>query len=273
MPECKGKISMERVEEKEAIVLEVEGYKLFGVLHLPLKGEKVPGILMCHGLAGNKIGRFRTAVTLAKELAKRGIASLRIDFRGCGDSDGDFCEASVKGLLKDAGASLSYLQKHARIDPYRLGVMGRSFGAAIALMAAHSHKNIKSLALWAPLYNTAQWQEAWRIFHDVHTPAKVREQLLSIEGQQGSPIFFEEFFNVDLAPTLEALADVPLLHIHGLKDSVVKVDHANLYENKRSTARATSKFIKIPKGDHHFTHKNDQELVIAETVNWFKATL
>lgn len=265
---------MIKVEEKESIVLEIEGQKLFGILHMPINNHgKVPAVLMCHGLAGNKTGRFRIYVNLAKELAKVGIASLRVDFRGCGDSDGEFSEVTVKGFLRDAHVSLRHLTHHAGIDASRLGIFGRSFGAAIALMAAEEYKKIKSLTLWAPLYNTHQWLEKWRYYNDKSTPHHERELMLSIDGQLGSFEFFDDFFKIDLEPTLDFLQDVPLLHIHGAKDSTINIHHADLYEEKRNKASAPSKFIRLPDADHDFAHRRDQVQAITETVDWFKSTL
>lgn len=264
---------MEKVEEKNPIILEIEGQKLFGVMHLPLNHHKVPGVLMCHGLAGNKTGRFRIYVTLAKALAKVGIASLRIDFRGCGDSDGEFSEATVRGFLDDANISLQHLISHPSIDPKRVGLFGRSFGAAIALMAAHECPKIKSLALWAPLYNTDQWLEKWRYFNDENTPKHVREQMLRIDGQLGSFEFFDEFFKINLEHKLDFLQNIPLLHIHGAKDTTIDIHHADLYKEKRKKAQAPSKFIRLAEGDHDFASRQDQHKAILETVDWFKTTL
>lgn len=264
---------MKKVEEKESLVFEINGEKLFGVLHLPLHHGKFPGVLMCHGLAGNKTGRFRIYVHLAKALAKAGIASLRVDFRGCGDSDGEFAEATVKKFLNDANVSLQHLIKHPGIDANRIGIFGRSFGAALALMAAEDYKKIRSLALWAPMYNTNQWREKWRYFNETETPEHVREQMLSVDGQLGSVEFFKEFFQINLESKLDLLQNVPLLHIHGTKDDIIDIHHADLYENKRSQAQAATKFIRLPGADHDFANRPDQIKAISETVEWFKETL
>lgn len=265
--------SMKKVEEKESIVFEIDHQKLFAVMHLPLNVSKAPAVLMCHGLAGNKTGRFRIYVNLAKELAKVGIASFRVDFRCCGDSDGDFSEATVNGFIKDAKVSLQQLVNHPGIDSHRIGIFGRSFGAAIALMAAHEYKKIKSLALWAPLYNTEQWHAKWRYFNDENTPSHVRDLMLSIDGQLGSFEFFDEFFKIDLKPKLDALQHIPLLHIHGTKDTVIDFHHADLYKKERSKAEAQTKFVKLEAADHDFAARHDQLKAIAETVDWFKNTL
>jgi uncharacterized protein len=265
---------MKKIEEKESIVFEIDGQKLFGILHMPINhGKNVPGVLMCHGLAGNKTGRFRLYVHLAKALAKAGIASLRVDFRGCGDSDGEFSEATVSGFLKDAQTSLQLLIHHAGIDPERIGIFGRSFGAAIALMTAHDYKKIKSLALWAPLYNTMQWQKKWRYFNEETTSKHERDLMLSIDGQLGNFAFFDEFFKIDLESKLDLLQHIPLLHIHGTKDAIIDIHHADFYQEKRKTAQAPSKFIRLVDGDHEFSKRQDQLISIDETVEWFNTTL
>lgn len=264
---------MKKVEDKESIVFEIDGQKLFGIMHLPLIQGKVPAVLMFHGLAGNKTGRFRIYVNLATALAKAGIASLRVDFRGCGDSDGEFSDATVKSFIKDANVSLQHLINHPGIDPERIGLFGRSFGAAIALMTAHENTKIKSLALWAPLYNTHQWQEKWQYYNDENTPEHVRELMLRIDGQMGSFKFFDEFFKINLEPKLDFLQNIPLLHIHGVKDSTIGIHHADLYQEKRKNAYAPTKFIRLNDADHDFANRDDQIKAITETVEWFKTTL
>lgn len=265
---------MEKIEEKEPVVFEIEGQKLFAVMHLPLHHHHLlPGVLMCHGLAGNKTGRYRLYVHLAKELARLGIASLRVDFRGCGDSDGEFSDATVSGFLKDAHISLQYLLKHPQIDSARVGIFGRSFGAAIALMAANQNNKVKSLALWSPLYDTMQWANQWKLYHDSNTPNQVREQMLRVDGQTGNYEFFNEFFKINLEQQLDELQHVPLLHIHGIKDNIIDIHHADLYEEKRKSAKAPSKFIRFAEADHDFFHRVDQLKAIEETANWFHKTL
>ena len=65
-----------------------EGKQLVGMLHLPDK-KKAPCVIMCHGYQGNKFGNHkRVFVKTARYFAKNGIASLRFDFLGCGDSEG-----------------------------------------------------------------------------------------------------------------------------------------------------------------------------------------
>ena len=203
---------MNIVEERGTCHMKIDGHNLLGILHRPLHTKNAPAVLICHGLAGNKTGRYRLYVTLAKELAKIGIASLRVDFRGCGDSDGEFSEVTVSGFIEDAKQSLQYLIDQKDIDANRIGLFGRSFGAAIAIMTAAAYEHTKSLALWAPLFNTEQWQQQWALFNEKTTPDSIREQMLHIDGQKGSFEFFDEFFKLDLHAKLKNLRRALVAH-------------------------------------------------------------
>ena len=136
---------MDKFETCESVEFEVEGKQIFAILHRPIvqKHHTVPAVLMCHGLAGNKTGRFRIYVNLARELSKAGIATLRVDFRGCGDSEGDFIDSTVHGFIEDALKSLDVLSHSKGIDQERIGIFGRSFGAAIAIITAAKFQKIK----------------------------------------------------------------------------------------------------------------------------------
>ena len=47
---------MHRFEDRQSVVIENDGQKIFGMLHRPLPIRKTPAVLMCHGFAGNKAG-------------------------------------------------------------------------------------------------------------------------------------------------------------------------------------------------------------------------
>ena len=67
--------------------------KLAACLHTPEPGRfgsAAPVVVCCHGLTGTRVGSCYRFVTLARRLAERNVASLRFDFRGCGESGGVF---------------------------------------------------------------------------------------------------------------------------------------------------------------------------------------
>jgi dipeptidyl aminopeptidase/acylaminoacyl peptidase len=259
---------------REQIVLHNKGQKIFGVLHLPdKKTTKLPAVLICHGLAGHKTGKYRAYVALAKYLALQDIISLRIDFRGAGDSEGEFEETTVKGILSDAMTGIEFLQHHHRVDPSRIGLFGKSFGGMVALLAAQQWRQVKSLALWAPIFNGDYWREKWKLVQTNAIPQSHQEELMRINGQRASYAFFEEFFNTHMDTVLPSLESVPLLHVHGEKDAVVTISHADHYRQSRKNALDRTKFLRLPNADHDFSNPHDRQEAIEATTNWFQKTL
>src|SRR5260221_3407228 len=90
-------------EERQAVTLLSGNQKIFCMLHLPQRTdqEKFPALLFCSGFGGNKSGKYRLFVRMAEQLAKAGVAVLRFDYRGSGDSEGAFEATTVGRLLAE----------------------------------------------------------------------------------------------------------------------------------------------------------------------------
>jgi len=264
---------MIKFEERESVVLESDGQKIFGVLHRPLPQKKAPAVVLCHGLAGQKTGKYRLYVILAEQLAAAGIAALRIDFRGCGDSEGEFEQLTVASQTEDALTALDYLKKRPEIDHQRVGVFGRSFGGSVALLAAKQFPGTKSVALWAPIFDGSAWMDKW---NQVKAGKLTKEQigrLMVIHGQQAGYAFFEQMFSMNIGTALDAILKIPLLHIQGDKDIVVDSVQREKYRESRKSATAESRFIALPNSDHDFSYLPERLQAVEATVEWFKITL
>ena len=114
-----------------------DGLKLAGVLHAPeggAVGARAPAFLALHGFGSNKEGAGTIAA--ARLFASLGYAALRFDMRGCGDSEGERGRVICLEQVEDTKHALTYLAGRPDVDPARIGVMGHSFGAAVAVYAA-----------------------------------------------------------------------------------------------------------------------------------------
>jgi uncharacterized protein len=260
-------------EERIPIVFENEGQKLFGIFHRPEVSHRVPGVLVCHGLAGHKTGRYRLYVSLAAKLVQQGIAVFRFDFRGAGDSEGEFVDTTVDGQISDALKAFHILEAFPSIDTTRMGLFGRSFGGAVGVMAAQRFNKIKSIALWAPMFNANDWMDKWKSLKEGLMPPSQQKEAMRINGQQGSPHFFEQFFQIELDQPMHDLSTLPLLHIQGEKDDVINIHQAEYFEASRKKASGKSKFIRLPNGDHHFSGEEEQQIALNATIDWFTTTL
>lgn len=265
---------MEKFEVREHVTIENQGQKIFGVLHRPLHAKKSPAVLICHGFAGNKLGKYRIYVLLAERLAKEGIASLRIDFRGSGESEGNFNEMTVESEISDALKGLEFLRARSDIDANRIGVLGNSFGGAIAVMTAHADGNIKSLVLLAALFHSLPWKQQWEKLHATHADDSSRKELARIlDGNVPGPAFYPGFFQLNVKLALESLDSVPLLHIHSERDDRVDLEQAQQYKHCRQNAKSMTRWINLTKCDHDFSNMEERLMVVEEAAKWFAKTL
>ncbi|WP_068469407.1 alpha/beta hydrolase [Candidatus Protochlamydia phocaeensis] len=264
---------MQKVEERESITLVNGDEKIFAMLHRPLHASKVPAVLICSGFAGTKCGKSRLFVRLGKELAKRGIAVLRFDYRGAGDSEGEFNDITIESQLSDTLLCLNYLANDPQIDATRIGLLGRSLGGALAVMAATRFQSIKSLALWAPVFTSDPWKKLWEAYktNKQEIPKKDIMQMLP-SSKAPNMEFIHQFFEIDIKRELEKLKDIPMLHVHGTQDVVVQSEHTDAYKKAREATENT-RFILLSKSDHDFSDPAEQEILLAETSEWYQKTL
>ncbi len=109
-----------------------------------------PGVLLCHPhpLYGGSMDS-NVIIAVGRALAAKGIAALRFNFRGVGQSQGSFAEGV--GELEDAYSALSFLSSRKEIDPQRTAIVGYSFGGMIAFTAAAENDKLKAMVGISPV--------------------------------------------------------------------------------------------------------------------------
>lgn len=264
---------MSHAETRETVTLNSQGNQIFGMFHAPVGLENVPAVLMCHGFAGTKVGRFRMYVRLAEALAHAGIASLRIDFRGCGDSEGNFLDTTFEGQVQDALKGLDFLDNHSLIDSTRIGLLGRSLGGPVAVVAARQYGRIRSLALWAAVFHADPWRKHWEQAHKERAALPTPQPPLLFQGNPTNPQLFLQLLQLNMDKELNALRETPLFCVHSESDEVVDMGHADRFRVSREEAEAHSHFMKLQKSSHDFSDHFEQDDTIYETVKWYKQTL
>src|SRR5262249_56960639 len=119
---------------EQAVTFPSVGLKLSGVVHVPrgLKpSERRGAFLVLHGFGSNKTSSNTMAPT--KVLSDLGYVVLRFDMRGCGDSEGEFGRVICLEQVEDARNAVTFLSQHPTVDPARIGLIGSSFGGAVAI--------------------------------------------------------------------------------------------------------------------------------------------
>ena len=113
------------------------------------RAGEVPLVVLCHGFTGDRTanGHFPT---LAAKLAELGIASVRMDFAGCGSSTEPYTEYSLASMTDDVNSAIAFLQSEYGVDG-AIGLVGHSMGGRlVSLYPQDGQYPVASLALWSP---------------------------------------------------------------------------------------------------------------------------
>jgi len=129
------------------------GVKLVGLLTLPSDKGPFPAVLLITGSGpqdrNETVFGHRSFLVLADYLTRQGIAVLRVDDRGVGESTGDFSQATSEDFSSDVLAGVEYLKACKEIDPNKIGLIGHSEGGMIAPMVAAKSSDVAFIILMA----------------------------------------------------------------------------------------------------------------------------
>jgi len=236
----------------------------------------VPCAVFLHGFGGhrNEVGSLFS--TLAVRLSERGIASLRIDFPGCGESPGEFGDITIALYSQAARAAVRFARDQPDTAPGRLGLLGYSFGGAVATTCLReTDVSIRSLALWAPVGNPkADMIESIGAAKAAEAERKGWTELAW--GERKIRLKRAFFAGLADAAPVEAVADYDgdLFVAAGSRDRLVKYVgpiHA-------AARRARSRAQRIIDGADHFFGGPDPasgyaEALLADTADFFAVSL
>lgn len=237
-------------ETRKPVIIATKKEQIFAISHEPLEKKTDLTVLFFHGFGGNKVGKNALFVDMASRLAKQGIASLRFDFRGSGDSEGYFEEQTITSLLEDALTVFDFLKG------VPVAIVGTSLGGLVASLLALERK-VKTLVLWAPVFDGKQWLVNWE-----HMPKSLphimhKDRLVSIR-------FFEEFFAISEKNVARGVQNQSLLCFLAGKDETLDESHGERYK----AAHSEGSFISLPEADHSFSSYQDRQILLEKTLEW-----
>lgn len=134
---------------------------IVGTLNTP-EGAPAPVVLLFHGFTGVR-DELPVATTeegvfsrTARLLAAEGYASLRIDFRGSGDSPGAFSDTTFEGQIADGLAAVAAMTTDPHVNGQDLAIIGWSQGGLVASAVAGRSGVPDAVALWAAVANPSE---------------------------------------------------------------------------------------------------------------------
>jgi len=125
------------------------GLFLEGILAIPKGAGLFPAVIVCHPhpLYGGSMNN-NVVCSLSETLTQAPLASFKFNFRGVGESQGEFGQGI--GEQEDVEAAISFISTVKEVDPERIGLAGYSAGAGFAFPVGFNDDRIKALAAVSP---------------------------------------------------------------------------------------------------------------------------
>jgi len=175
---------------------------LAGIIETPknLKpGERRAAFLVLHGFGSNKSSNnCRLPAAMLNEL---GYVTMRFDMRGCGESEGERGNLICLEQVSDTSNALSFMREQPEVLPDRIGLIGSSFGAAVAVYTGGVDKRVGAVI------SSGGWGDGERKFRGQHpTPEawkKFTDMLAKGRGyreKHGTPLMVPRY---DIVPIPE----------------------------------------------------------------------
>jgi len=224
------------------------GVTLSGVLHTPDAGSPKAHALFAHCFTCTK--NIKAAFNIAEALCAEGIAVLRFDFTGLGESEGDFADTHFSSNVQDLVDAASFLKMEYHAPEI---LVGHSLGGTAILAAAH---RISSAVAVAAIGSPA---DAAHVLHllddDLETIEQQGEASVSLAGRpfQIRKDFVDDVRSQSVRDNIRSLRKA-LLVMHSPIDELVPVEEAaRIY----SSAMHPKSFISLDSADHLLSDEHD----------------
>jgi len=146
---------------REAFFLPVGAGQCFCLYYPPQGPEEKGAVLYIHPFAEEMNKSRRMAALQSRALAAAGYGVLQIDLRGCGDSSGDFGDASWQNWVEDVVNAYHWLSARSKAP---LWLWGGRAGCLLAVDAAVHLKNCPNFIFWQPVISGKQhWKQFTRL--------------------------------------------------------------------------------------------------------------
>ena len=257
---------------------------LRGILHRPSTDERHgPVVVFLPGWSGCRLGPHRHFVKAARRLADRGIASLRFDYRGRGESDGSAADTTIATMVEDTGTILTWVGEMLPQAPILLA--GICSGAKVAIMTAAQHPNLAGLALWSaePMGHLVGSSRTSRkrlhvlkaYMRKAFAPATWRKL---VRGEVNTHMVGAAIRQDEKASSPEQAAEDrallgfrdfqgPVLYVYGERDPETPLA-LKAYQAFCARHRISSEFVEIPEADHSF-YNLEQEAQVMDITEWW----
>ena len=257
--------SDQRREESFSVVS--DGITIRGKIFFPSARPAMlyPALVICHGIPGSGAARPQDDPGyegLARDFSSLGIAAVIFNFRGCGDSGGDF---DMMGWVRDLEAVLDRILNTPHIDPTRVMLLGFSGGGAAAIRVAADSARVYSVAaVGTPAHFEIFEKDPAEIVADFRERGLIRDPRFPLDLDR----WIDGFKEIEPRRWIAHVRAKHILIVHGDADELIPVDHGREIFNHAPAGVA--ELLVIPGGVHRL--RLDSRC-IGMLEGWFLKTL
>jgi len=249
---------------KRNFSLTVDNLHIPGEIYIPEKSRPPnPAICLCHGIPSGQPnpGDDPGYPGLAQLFSNAGFITAIFNFRGAHGTEGNL---DMIGWVHDLTAVVNYLSGVKSIDKSRLCLLGSSAGAAVSVYVAANDPRISALATLACPAEFGFVTDARRVQGTID-----QFRSIGLIRDAGFPPSVEDwaanFKKVAPIKWIEKISPRPLLLVHGDRDDLVPIEHAQRLFQK---AGEPKKLIILPGAGHRLRH---EEKAVSTALSWLKA--
>lgn len=215
---------------RERVTIDGDHGKLQAVIQKPelKQGEQCPMVVFCHGFGGSKDGPLFELI--ADSLQKHGIASIRFDFNGHGESEGRFQDMTVPNEIEDAKKVIEYVRDMRYVS--KVALVGHSQGGVVAAMTAGElGSDISAVVLMAPAAVLRDDAIRGSTMGKMYNPLDPPEYVELWGGNKLGRNYIKTAFSLPIYETA-AKYQGPALVIHGNADRVVPYTYGERFHQQ-----------------------------------------
>jgi putative redox protein len=235
------------MQSQNVVFENLAGHTLSGQLDLPTS-VPIAYALFAHCFTCSK--NLKAATNIARALNDAGIAVLRFDFTGLGQSDGEFADTNFSSNVEDLLAAVSYLAREHEAPSI---LVGHSLGGTAVLQAA---AEVESAVAVATIGSPSEPGHVAKLF--AGSEEILRDAGEALVNLGGRPFLIKQQFLDDLQkqdlPSSVASLRKALLIMHAPLDSTVEIDNASALF---AAAKHPKSFISLDRADHLLSQEAD----------------
>ncbi len=233
------------------------------------------GLVFVHAADGNRLGPHRMFVELAERLKVVGIASLRFDMRGCGDSEGEPAGSDINPDIEDLQNAIGFFASKYNLPKIFLFAISRGARVSISTLAGNEMPVDGAVLLSTPFAGTkaaakkfsSRMKEYLYKFTNPDSLKKFLSGKADIKQIAKTLIFALCSQKRYRSNTAGFVTRCPLFFIYGSKDPIA-ADSAVHYQSICEKFSIPFAMTEIENANHSFFHYRWKELIMEMTENW-----